>query len=419
MSTRKTFRTSLWVGSTYFIEGLPYMIVKFMSFVFFTDMGVREALLGLLNLLGIPWNLKFLWAPFLDIFGTKRGWFLKIQAVLIVLTFAIAVLAGFVSKDDPSSISILQLIAFIFVALGFVAATNDVAIDAYYLEGLSDPKDHAAYSGLRVLTYRFAVIYARSVLVAIAGLVNWFWSFGAGAATLLAFLILHKFLLPKFEAKREGPRSTVKEAMDNFKRSFASYFKRDRIVLILFFIICYKLGDEILFSMNTPFLMRELLVTKTQLSLISGMVGSFSVIGGAMLGAWWIAKQGLKKAIWPITIFMNINILAYVFLAVIRPQANTFNGLALIAFVHSYENIAAGLGNAALTIYLMSLCNREFKAAHYAVGTAVMSLGATVIGSLGGALVEQIGYVWLFTISFMASIPSIALLLWLPVEEKK
>ncbi len=179
-----------------------------------------------------------------------------------------------------------------------------------------------------------------------------------------------------------------------------------------------QLGDEMLFSMNTPFLMRELLVTKTQLSLIAGMVGSFSVIGGAMLGAWWIAKQGLRKAIWPITVFMNINILAYVLLAVLKPQATTFNGLALITCVHSYENIAAGLGNAALTVYLMTLCNREFKAAHYAVGTAVMSLGATVIGSFGGVLVEQIGYVWLFMISFLASVPSIVLLFWLPVEPK-
>lgn len=110
------------------------MIVKFMSFVFFTDMGVREALLGLLNLLGIPWNLKFLWAPFLDIFGTKRGWFLKIQSLLVLLTFVVAFLAGFAKPNDAASMPILQIIAFVFVALAFIAATNDIAIDAYYLE---------------------------------------------------------------------------------------------------------------------------------------------------------------------------------------------------------------------------------------------------------------------------------------------
>ena len=419
MAENKTVKTSLWVGSTYFIEGLPYMLVKFMSFVYFTDMGVREALLGLLNLLGIPWNLKFLWAPFLDIFGTKRGWMLKIQSALVLMTVAIAVIAGFVNKGDPSSVPLMQLIAFIFVAMGFVAATNDISIDAYYLEGLKTTEDQAAYSGLRVFTYRLAVIYARSVLVAIAGLANWFYSFGAGAVTLLVFLIIHKLFLPKFEEKRTGPTPKVKEVMKNFADSFVSYFKRDRIVLIIAFIISYKLGDEMLFSMNTPFLMRELMVTKTQLSLISGIVGSLAVVAGSMFGAWWIKTKGLKKTILPITIFMNLNILAYVLLAIMKPQGTTTSGLVFIACVHAYENIAAGLGYAALAIFLMTLCSREFKAAHFAVGTAFMSLGATIIGSFGGVLVEQFGYVWLFLLSFFAGAPSIFLLFWLPIEETR
>lgn len=417
MAESKTFKTTLWVGSTYFVEGLPYMIVKFMSFVFFTDMGVREALLGLLNLLGIPWNLKFFWAPFLDIFGTKRGWMLKIQALLIILTAMIAVFAGFASPNDAGSFPVLQFIAFVFVVMAFIAATNDIAIDAYYLEGLTDIKDQAAYSGVRILTYRAAVIFARSVLVAIAGLLNWRYSFGAGAVTLFIFLVIHKFLLPRFEAEREKRVIRLNEVFQNFYRSFVSYFSRKRIVLIIAFIISYKLGDEMLFSMNTPFLMRELSVTKVQLSLLSGLIGSVAVVAGSMFGAWWIKKSGLKKTIWPITVFMNLNILAYVLLAVMRPQAATFNGLAFIACVHAYENIAAGLGYAALVVYLMTLCSREYKAAHFAVGTAFMSLGATVIGSFGGVIVEQIGYVWLFFISFIAGLPSIFLLFWLPLEE--
>lgn len=392
------------------------MIVKFMSFVYFTDMGVREALLGLLNLLGIPWNLKFLWAPFVDIFGTKREWFLRIQAALVLLTAAIAVLAGLAGEG---SVSILQLIAFIFVVMGFFAATNDIAIDAYYLEGLPDQRDQAAYSGLRVLTYRLAVIFAKSVLVAIAGIANWLYSFGAGAATLLLFLVVHRFLLPRFETEKTGPRPKIREVMDSFGRSFAAYLKRKRIALILVFIISYKLGDEMLFSMGTPFLMRELAVTKTQLSFISGIVGSMAVIAGSMIGAWLIAKRGLKSTILPITLFMNINILAYVMLAIMKPQATTFNGFAFITFVHAYENIAAGVGYAALTVYLMTLCSREYKAAHYAFGSALISVGATVLGSLGGILVEQLGYVWLFILSFVAGLPSIILLKWLPLDDAK
>lgn len=417
----------MWVASTYFAEGLPYMIVRFMSSVFFTDMGVREALLGFINFLGIPWNLKFLWAPFLDIFGTKRGWMLKIQFLITLLTLAIAFLAGLLGNPEPGPV--LYIIAFVFVGLAFISATNDIAIDAYYLEGLTNKEDQAAYSGLRVMAYRIAVIYARSVLVAIAGFANWFWGFGAGALTMLALLLLHKFLLPRFERETghllpDPPPSMGRDkegvlamTFRKFVDSFASYLKQEKVAIVLIFIASYKLGDEILFSMNTPFLMRELGVTKTQLAWLAGFVGSFAAIAGAMLGAYWIKRATLKKAIWPITIFMNINIWAYVILSEGRPSAATTGGIALIAAVHAYENIAAGLGTAALMVYLMRLCSAEFKAAHFAIGTAIMSIGSTLIGGFGGIIVEHLGYTNLFILGFIAAIPSMVLLFFIPLHE--
>ena len=303
---KKPFLTTLWVSSTYFAEGLPFMVVRFMSSVFFTDMGVREALLGFVNFFGIPWNLKFLWAPLLDIFGTKRGWMLKVQLLITLLIFLIALLAGF--NSSSGSPAVLQIIAFVFVGLAFISATNDIAIDAYYLEGLTTREDQAAYSGLRVMAYRIAVIYARSVLVAVAGFANWLWGFSAGAITMLVFLLLHKFLLPRFEAEREKKAMTFAEFRRSVADSFLSYMRQERFLVALLFIASYKLGDEILFSMNTPFLMRELGVTKPQLAWLAGFVGSVAAIAGAMIGAWWVKKVGLKRSIWPITILMNVNI---------------------------------------------------------------------------------------------------------------
>ena len=407
-------RTSIWVSSTYFVEGLPYMIVRFMSSVFFTDMGVREALLGFLNFLGIPWNLKFLWAPFLDIFGTKRGWLLRLQLGITLLVFVIAILTGLHHRGGEGSL--LTIIAFLFVGLAFLAATNDVAIDAYYLEGITDRGEQAAYSGVRVMAYRIAVIYARSILVAVAAAANWQWGFGAGALTLLVFWILHSVFLPRFEAEREKKKIVFSEVRVNFLESFWSYLKQERIVLILVFIATYKLGDEILFSMNTPFLMRELGVSKGQMAWLAGFVGSFAAIAGTMLGGWWIKKTGLKRAIWPLTLLMNINILAYLILAIQKPSATTGNGVLWIALIHGYENIAAGLGSAALTVYLMRLCSVKYKAAHFAIGTAIMSLGSTFVGGFGGLLVESFGYTNLFLLGFAATIPSMALLFFIPHE---
>nr|HPM41861.1 hypothetical protein [bacterium] len=405
---KKPFLTTLWVSSTYFAEGLPYMVVRFMSSVFFTDMGVREALLGFVNFFGIPWNLKFLWAPLLDIFGTKRGWMIRIQLAITLFIFLIALLAGF--HASSGSTALLQTIAFVFVGLAFISATNDIAIDAYYLEGLTTREDQAAYSGLRVMAYRIAIIYARSVLVAVAGFANWFWGFSAGAMTMLVFLLIHKFLLPRFEAERERKAMTFAEFRKSVAESFLSYMRQERFLVALLFIASYKLGDEILFSMNTPFLMRELGVTKPQLAWLAGFVGSVAAIAGAMIGAWWVKKVGLKKSIWPITILMNVNILAYVLLSELLPQASTLSGITLIAIIHGYENVAAGLGTAALMIYLMRLCSAQYKAAHFAIGTAIMSVGATFIGGFGGLIVEAVGYTCLFVIGFIAAIPSMVML---------
>lgn len=407
-------RRFLWVSSTYFTEGLPYMVVRFLSSVFFTDIGVRETYLGFLNFLGIPWNLKFLWAPFLDLFGTKRGWMIRLQSSIAILVLVIAILAGWHQASGHSST--LALIAFLFVGLAFLAATNDVAIDAYYLEGLPDPKDQAAYSGLRVLAYRAAVIFARSILVAIAGFANWFYGFAAGAITLGLFAILHIFFLPHWKGS-SPPHEEGASPLKGFLDAFRSYLKRPQILAILFFITTYKLGDEILFSMNTPFLMRELGVTKPQIAWLAGIVGSLATICGSLLGAWWIKKVGLKQSIWPITLLMNVNILAYLILSEGRPSASTFGGLFLIAGVHAYENIAAGLGSAALTVYLMRLCDMRYKAAHFAIGTAIMSLGSTFIGGFGGVIVEKIGYSGLFLLGFVATIPSMLLLFRLETSE--
>ncbi len=406
--------TSLWVGSTYFTEGLPYMLVRFLSSVFFTDMGVKEAYLGFLNFLGLPWNLKFIWAPLLDLFGTKRGWLLRLQLAIGLAVLLIAFLAGFGQGHDSR---ILSIIAFLFAGLAFLAATNDVAIDAYYLEGLTTQDSQAAYSGHRTLAYRAAVIFTRTVLVGIAGWSNWRYGFGAGAVTMLAGFGLHAYCLPHFESREKRAAISFSDAVKGVGQSFACYLRRDRVVTILVFIASYKLGDEILFSMNTPFLMRELGVTKPQIAWLAGIVGSLASIAGVFLGASWIRRKGLKAAIWPITIFMNINILAYLILSEGRPSASTAIGLIMIALVHAYENLAAGMGSAALTVYLMRLCDLRYKAAHFAIGTAIMSLGSTFIGGFGGLIVEKIGYTGLFLLGFLATIPSMALLVRVPLKD--
>lgn len=429
----KGSRTIGWVSSTYFAEGMPYMIVRILSGIYFTDVGAKERYIGYLNFLGVPWNLKFLWAPFVDALGTKRRWLVLAQFLISISTALIGAICFSVpSAGDPTPY--LIAIAAIFIGMAFVSATNDVAIDAYYLEGLTDPKDQAAYSGFRVMAYRVAMIFVRSGLVALAEWAGWIvgtenrhapwaYAFGAGAVTMFALALLHGWKLPHFEPARGnlGEKATARprDVLRSYGRAFTTYLRQDKVVLVLCFIVVYKLGDDVMFSMVTPFLMRELSITKAQYSWIGGFVGAGGAIAGAMLGGWWIEKVGLRRAIWPLTILMNVNIGAYVWLAWAKPDPTTVAGISTIAFIHGYEQVAAGLGNAALLVYLLRTCQREFKAAHYAIGSAIMSLGSTVVGGFGGWIVESVGYLYLFVLALVLSLPSMILLFWVPIREQE
>jgi PAT family beta-lactamase induction signal transducer AmpG len=420
-------RTIAWVSSTYFAEGLPYMIVRILSGVYFTDAGAKERYIGYLNFLGLPWNFKFLWAPLLDSLGTKRRWLVILQALVGVLTLAVAAIClATPSAGDPSRP--LLAVALIFVGMAFAAATNDIAIDGYYLEGLADQRTQAAYSGYRVMAYRIAMVFARSGLVAVAAYAGsragvtphlaWAYAFGAGGATMLALAALHGLFLPRFEAEAKAKQQAI-DVLRSYGRAFVTYLQQDRVVRVLAFIILYKLGDDILFSMVTPFLMRELQVTKGQYAWIGGIVGAAGSIVGAMAGGKWIERRGLEKTMWPLTLLMNLNIWAYVYLAWAKPDPTTLRGIGTIAAIHGYEQIAAGLGSAALLVFLLRTCKPEHKAGHYAIGSAIMSIGSSVVGGYGGRLVESIGYLCLFMLAFAASIPSMLLLPFVPLGERK
>ena len=422
-------KPSVWCFTTYFAEGLPFGIIRLMSSVFFTDIGMKERYIGFLNFLGIPWNLKFLWAPFIDILGTKRTWMIVLQALITLFTALIAV-TSFAIPAQGNPAGYVVFIALSFVVLAFLSATNDIAIDGFYMEGLTDRAEQAAYTGYRVFAYRIAMIFARSGLVAVAAgfaasalypgnkYAPWGWAFGCAALAMLACTLFHLWRLPRFEQKRPDIKISLTGIVRQFYEAFITYSRQDRFVLVLIFIVFYKVGDEILFSMGTPFLMRELGVTKGQLSWLSGLLGAFGAIAGTSIGGIWIKKTGLKKAIWPLTILMNFNIWAYIWLASQKPLASTASGLATIAAVHCYEQLAAGLGNAVLIVFILRTCKPEFKASHYAVGSAIMSLFSTFFGGFGGIIVEHMGYLNLFIMAFCASIPSMMLLFWVPIKEE-
>ncbi len=403
------------------------MIVRILSGVFFTQLGVKERYLGYLNYLGLPWNIKFLWAPLVDGWGTKRGWQIALQAILAVLTGLVAILSHYAAASDNSG-AYLELIAAVFVAMAFVAATNDIAIDGYYLEAIPKREDQALLSGYRVLAYRMAMVFARSGLVALAAWAMsfatmntpyhaWALAFSVAAGVLATLALSHLFLLPKVGTPAADVETQFAKARRVFVEGFVSYLAQPKVGLVLAFIVLYKMGDELLFSMVTPFMLRELKITGPQYAWIAGIVGAAGTIIGAMWGGYIIKKMGLRKAMWPLTIAMNLNIWLYVWLSIAKPDPATLSGISIIATIHGIEQIAAGLGSAALLVFLLTTCSQQYKATHYAVGSAIMSIPGTLVGGQAGAIVEAIGYTNLYILAFVAALPGMALIPLVPMRE--
>ena len=429
--TKTDTKTLVWVNTTYFAEGLPYMVVRILSSLYFTQLGVREAYLGYLNYLGIPWNLKFLWAPLVDAWFSKKKWQIALQVLFGVLTFALAALS-FVAGSATDSSDYLTSIAIIFILMAFVAATNDIAIDGFYMEAISTREQQALLSGYRVLSYRLAMVFARSGLVGVvafaaARLTNgsayysWSVAFAMAGAVLCALGALHAYILP--HSKRVNDADTTSGdtpasgAFQVFAQGFLSYLQQPKVGIILVFIVLYKLGDELLFSMVTPFLVRELGITTEQYAWLAGIVGAAGTIVGAMAGGWWIKRVGLRRALWPLTLLMNLNLWLYVWLSIAKPDPTTMSGISIIAAVHGVEQIAAGLGSAALLIFLLTTCAKDFRATHYAIGSAIMSIPGTLLGGAAGGFVERYGYTNLYVWAFIAAIPGMCLIPFVPIRE--
>jgi PAT family beta-lactamase induction signal transducer AmpG len=490
MRSKKKQHPALWGFTTYFAEGLPYTIIRQISSLFLRDRGVALGSIGLTSLFGLPWILKFLWAPLLDHYGTKRHWMILVQSVL-TLIFAVT---AFISPLPTAPV----IIAILFFVASFFASTNDTAIDGYYLEAL-DSDEQANYVGYRVMAYRIAMIFGTGVVGTIGPRFGWFPAFATAAVAFGAVTLFHALYLYEPQKAREPllaiwkpllkPRVTlqilaislpiilvyagyksdgygeIKELYPLLKKvyfshiiailllvvlfalfllrgkitrkleasgdsfyakAYLTYIDRPKIVTIFAAIIFIRTGEFMLSSMVAPFFVD--LGIKVHYGWISGTVGLSLSIAGALVGGAMIKKFTLKRVLWPFLLLQNLTNLVYMVLAfvlsewiVINAGAKTtqFIGtgnLALVAVVQGFDQFAGGLGTAVLTLLLMRLCIGEFKAAHYAIGTAFMSVSGVIAGIFGGLFAEAYGYSWLFGASFLFSIPGMIAVMLLPKE---
>ncbi|MEM1258176.1 MAG: MFS transporter [Bacteroidota bacterium] len=396
-----------WVPILYFTQGLPYVIVVTVSVIMYKKLGISNADIGLYtSWLYLPWVLKPLWSPFVDLKSTKRKWFLWMQ-----LLIALALLG--VGLSLPTNIFFTTTLACFWMA-AFASATNDIASDGYYMIGLSEKKQ-SFFVGIRSTFYRLAMVTGEGLIVILAGFLEnhygdntkaWSITMTVTAFLMLALTVSNFFTTPKYETSR----TIALDKPQGFFEVFISFFKKPNIGIALAFILTYRLGESQLVKMAAPFLLDPLekggLAYSTEkLGTIFGTVGVIMLSIGGILGGILISRDGLKKWMLPMILSLNVPNILYAVLA----WTQTTGTWAVTATV-VFEKFGYGFGFAAFLMYLIYMAEGKSKTSHYAIATGFMALGMMLPGMLSGFMQEWLGYSGFFIWVVIAALPSLFLL---------
>ncbi|MEL1256131.1 MFS transporter [Flavobacterium sp. DGU38] len=396
-----------WIPLLNFASGLPYAVIISVSVIMYKNLGISNEDIGVYtSLLYLPWVIKPLWSPFIELTGTKRKWFLSMQ-LLISIAF---LLVGF---TIPTNGFFMMTLAIFWVA-AFASASNDIASDGFYLLVL--PKEQQSFFlGIRSTFYRLSMLAGNGLIVLFAGYLEHkysdntkAWSYTMIAVGLLmTFITIYNFI---FTPKNEINAAENKEAHhQSFGDIFISFFKKKQIGLILAFILVFRLGESQLLKMLSPFLLdgKELggmgLDTEA-VGIIYGTFGVGALTLGGILGGIAISKQGLTKWMFPMFLAMHLPIIGFILLAFFHPTS-----IYYIYAVVILEQFGYGFGFTAFMMYLIHVAEGESKTAHYALATGFMAMGMMLPGMLSGFIQQYLGYQNFFIWVFIATIPGLIL----------
>ena len=395
-----------WISTLYFAEGLPYIVVMSLSVILYKRMGVSNADIALYTgWLYLPWVIKPFWGPLVDSFRTKRWWIVVMQLFMG---------AGFAAIAFTFSLpSFFQFSLAFFWLLAFASATNDIASDGFYLLALDD-EEQAFYVGIRSTFYRIGMVFAQGGLVVFAGYLEkylgdvagaWRWTFIVIAVLMAALGLLHQKILPRPEDGSGRSAFSFEQFHAEFSGSFAAFFKKPGVGNALFFILVYRLGEAQLLKLVSPFLLDAradggMGLSTAQVGVAYGTLGVMALIAGGILGGIAIAKDGLRKWIWPMAWALALPHIAYWLLAYYRPES-----LWLIYSTVMIEQFGYGFGFACYMVFMMRFSEGKYATSHYAFCTGFMALGMMLPGMASGWIQENTGYPLFFIWVTLCSIP--------------
>jgi len=405
-----------WVPTLYFAQGLPYVAVMTISLIMYKRLGIGNAEIAFYTgWLNLPWVIKPLWSPFIDLIKTKRWWITWMQLLIG------AGLAG-IAFTIPTE-HFFQLTLALFWLLAFSSATHDIAADGFYMLGL-DNKEQALFVGIRSTFYRIATIAGQGLLIMLAGHLEtttgnipfaWSITFMVLAGLFLGLWAYHKFILPRPDMDKKAEEVSSSSLMQGFWNTFVSFFQKKQAGLAILFMLLYRLPEAQLAKMSIPFLVDPISegglgLTTEQIGFVQGTVGIIGLTLGGILGGIAVSRQGLKRWIWPMVCAISIPDAVYIYLSYAQPES-----LLIVNLCVFIEQFGYGFGFTAYMLYLIRFADGEHKTAHYAICTAFMALGMMIPGMAAGWLQETMGYqlffVWIMVCT-LATFGVTALLKW-------
>jgi MFS transporter, PAT family, beta-lactamase induction signal transducer AmpG len=412
----------LWVPSLYFAMGTPMIAVSVVAAIMYKNLGLTNtevaAYTGLMNL---PWVLKPLWAPFLELYRNKRFFVLSMELVMVA-TFTAAALALKLPSFVPLTIAL-------FWISGFASATQDIAGDGVYITSTTE-KEQGMYMGIQGMFWNLGRVLVSGALVSLTAVLYawaangtvppahgpdpawrtaWMIVMGLVAMILLLAFVWHWFELPPGARAPEAP-SSVAEALSTTLDAWVSFFQKPRIWMMITVVFFYRFGEGFIEKIGPLFLLDKraiggLGLDNMALGNINGTFGTVAYISGTLLGGVMASKWSLRRTFLALAFGLNVPHITYFYLSQALPT-----DITLVTTVVLIEKFGYGFGTVGMMLYIMQeLSPGRYRTAHYAFGTGIMALTMTVTGTISGRIQEFLGYRAFFAFVLLASVPPLVM----------
>jgi PAT family beta-lactamase induction signal transducer AmpG len=385
--------------------GLPLLLTISVLQAWMKEEGVDLTVIGLMALVGLPYTLKFLWAPFLDRFtlpflGRRRGWMLVAQ---VALMFSIAGLGSTNPVSNP------WIVAFAAFLVTFFSASQDIVVDAYRREDLSD-EELGLGSSLYINGYRIGMLLASGGGLIMADQMPFSMVYLLMAGAMLPGIVT-TLLAPEPQTNMGRPETLKNAVID----PLVEYFSRNGALWILAFILLYKIGDTMASAMTTPFYL-DIGFSKTEIGAVVKLFGFWATIAGGLIGGGLMIRLGIVRSLW---VFGTLQAISTACFAILARMGHS---IPTLSWVIGFENFSSGMGTAAYAAFMASITNKKFTATQYALLTSLMGVPRVMASAPTGFLAKNLGWEAFFIACTVIAIPGMLILLkfapWMPNSEK-